>query len=82
MRRAIEAWWKVKGSDSDVGDGSEERKVQLEAQCRTARGPQVKLFPVQEQTLSTQSSQAFLPTDSTAGPDDLQYESDYNDDLS
>ena len=32
--------------------------------------------------LSTQSSQAFLPTDSTAGPDDLQYESDYNDDLS
>ena len=33
-------------------------------------------------TLSTQSSQAFLPTDSTAGPDDLQYESDYNDDLS
>ena len=32
VRRAIEARWKVKGLDSDVGDGSEERKVQLEAQ--------------------------------------------------
>lgn len=32
---------------------------------------------------STWSSQALLPTDvTTAGPDELLYESDYNDDLS